>query len=118
MKGLHLSAGNKYNARKTTIDGITFDSQKEAARFCELQMLERGGYIKDLRLQQKFVLQPAFNKNGRRYQEIAYIADFTYYDVKQHKNIVEDVKGHRTREYAIKRKLFEYVYPDLSIKET
>ena len=71
--------------------------------------------IKDLQLQVKFELQPAFEKNGIKYRAINYIADFTY--MQDGKLIVEDTKGYRTKEYQLKKKLFEYKYKDVFIKE-
>ena len=101
---------SKYNARKITIDGITFDSIKEAARYKELKLLERAGEIKDLELQPKFVLLDSFYYGGKKEREISYVADFKYYDKAKSKIIVEDVKGFKTDVYKIKRKLFLSMY--------
>lgn len=109
--------GGKYHSEKITINGIKFDSKKEANRYYELKLLEKQGYIKDLKLQHKFELQPGFKKNGETYRPILYIADFVYLDLKTNKNIVEDVKGYKTDVYKLKKKMFEYVYPDLELKE-
>lgn len=111
---------NKYHAKKTTIDGITFDSLKESRRYTYLKMLLKAHEIKDLELQKKFLLQEAFTKNGKRYRKIEYIADFYYFDIKANKYIVEDVKGGKatqTRVYLIKKKLFEKKYQDLELTE-
>ena len=89
----------KYNAKKTVLDGITFDSKKEAARFQELRLLERAGEIQDLYCQVEYELIP--KQKGER--ACHYVADFVY--TENGKKIVEDVKGKRTREYIIKRKL-------------
>ena len=107
----------KYHSKKTTVDGITFDSKKEANRYCELKLLEKAGKIKDLELQHQFVLQPPFKKNGKTIRAITYVADFTYYDLERMKNVVEDVKGYKTDVYQIKKKIFEYKYPGLTIVE-
>ena len=107
----------KYHSKKTTIDGITFDSKKEANRYCELKLLEKAGKIKDLSLQHQFILQPSFKKNGKSIRAITYIADFVYFDLERMKNVVEDVKGYKTKEYILKRKMFEYKFPDLTIVE-
>lgn len=107
---------NKYGAKKTVVDGITFDSKREAQRYTELKWLERAGEIKDLELQKKFVLQPKYKKNGKTVREISYIADFVY--TEDGKQIVEDCKGMRTAVYKLKKKIFEYQYPELSIRET
>lgn len=90
---------SKYNAKKTTVDGLAFDSKREAARWLELKLLERAGEITDLRRQVKFTLIP--KQQGER--ECAYIADFTY--TEKGALVVEDVKGAKTPEYIIKRKL-------------
>ena len=56
---------SKYKNKKITIDGITFDSQLEANRYCELKLLFKAGEISQLRLQPEFELIPAFRKNGK-----------------------------------------------------
>ena len=99
---------NKYRNKKITIDGIEFDSKKEGYRYKELRLLERAGLIKDLKLQVKFELQPSFKLNGKTIRAINYIADFTY--IKDGKVVVVDTKGFRTKEYLLKKKLFQYKY--------
>ena len=102
---------NKYHAKKTVVDGITFDSKKEANRYCELKLLERCGKISHLKLQEKFVLIPAQRGlDGKVVErECSYKADFVYFD-DDGKYIVEDTKGKRTPEYIIKRKLMLKVH--------
>jgi len=58
------------------VDGIKFDSKKEAEYYCQLKTTKQGGKIKDYRLQPRYELQPAFKKNGKKYRAITYIADF------------------------------------------
>ena len=108
---------NKYHSKKTTIDSITFDSRAEAQRYAELKMLQKCGAIRDLRLQPTYLLQEGFKKNGKTYRKIEYKADFEYFDIQQGKVIVEDVKGIKTEVYKLKKKLFEYKYPELTIIE-
>lgn len=108
---------NKYHNTKVVFDGIVFDSKKEKKRYYELQLLLRANEIRDLELQVEYELQPAFKKNGITYRKITYIADFKYFDNKLNKWIVEDTKGFRTDVYKIKKKLFEYKYPELEIRE-
>ena len=108
---------SKYQNKKVTYNDIKFDSVKERNRYIQLKMLEKAGEIKDLELQKTFILQPGFKKNGTTYRAITYKADFVYLDLKTNKNIVEDTKGFKTEVYKIKKKLFEYNYPDLEIKE-
>jgi hypothetical protein len=97
---------NKYRNRKTTIDGHTFDSQKEAARFAELKMLERAGEISELELQPRFLIVPKVRWQGRTLRQRYYVADFAYYRKSDSKRVVEDVKGMRTDMYTLKRQLF------------
>ena len=112
-----LSKENKYHNRKITIDNITFDSKLEAKRYTELKLLEKQGLIKNLILQPSYELIPSFKKNNKTFRKTCYNADFSYYDVNLDKTIVEDTKGFKTDVYKIKKKLFEYHYPDFSIKE-
>lgn len=107
----------KFHNRKTIVDGIKFDSMLEAQRYTELRLMQRTGLIKDLILQPEYELQPSFEKNGKKYRRIVYKADFSYIRVKDGKIIVEDTKGFKTDVYSLKLKMFEYHYPDLTIKE-
>lgn len=101
----------KYNNKKITVNGQVFDSKKEANRYKELLLLEKAGEIKDLRMQVKFILihsqrDEATGKVIER--ECSYKADFVYEE--DGKTVVEDVKGFRTKEYVIKRKLMLWRY--------
>lgn len=125
----------KYNNRKIIVDGITFDSKKEAKRYKELKTLERAGVIQKLQRQVKYVLVPAQYertdevytkgkdkgkpKKGRLIErECAYYADFVY--MQDGNTIVEDVKGYRNGQaynlFVIKRKLMLYVH-GVAVKE-
>lgn len=101
----------KHNNRKTEVFGILFDSGKEAKRYAELRLLELSGDISGLERQVKYELIPKQNDE----RACHYIADFVY--VENGKTIVEDVKGFRTRDYIIKRKLFKQRYPDCQFRE-
>lgn len=103
---------NKYKNTKINIDGISFDSKKEAKRYNELKLLEKLGKIKDLELQKKYVLLPSQPKKDglRSERECSYHADFSYTIVDTGRQVVEDVKGMKTEVYKIKRKLFKYFY--------
>jgi len=98
---------SKYGAKKVTYDGKTFDSQKEAQRYAKLRLLERGKAIKDLQTQVGFVLIPAQRDESGKVIEraVTYVADFVYTDCKTGKQVVEDTKGFKTKDYIIKRKL-------------
>ena len=101
---------NKYGNRKTEVDGIVFDSAKEARRWAELQLLQRAGEIKHLRRQVDFSLIPAQkDERGKVIErECKYRADFAYWE--NDALVVEDTKGMRTKDYIIKRKLMLYNY--------
>lgn len=107
---------SKYNNKKTEIDGIMFDSKKEARRYGILILLQQAGEISNLQLQPKFNLQPKFRRDGKGIREINYIADFMYED-KNGAIVVEDVKGMKTDVYKIKYKMFIYKYPQYIFKE-
>lgn len=89
---------SKYKNQFWKVDGITFHSKREAARYGVLKMMERAGEIKDLQRQVKFDLKV------KDIKICAYIADFVY--LKKGFLVVEDNKGCRTPEYKIKAKLF------------
>ncbi len=107
---------SKYNNKKTQVDMYIFDSAKEARRYRELVLLERAGQIQELELQPRFLLQEGFKKNNKKWRKLEYVADFKY--IENGKTIIEDVKseGTITQVFKIKRKLFEYKYPDLELK--
>lgn len=108
---------SKYRAKKTVVDGITFDSRKEADRYLVLKGMEEDGSIDDLRRQVRYELIPAFDVDGKHYRPVFYVADFVYVDKETGKEVVEDVKGVRTDVYKLKSKLFARRY-SMSIKET
>ena len=108
---------SKYHAKKCTVGETTYDSKKEAKRGQELEYLNIIGVIKNLERQVKFELQPAYTNNqGKKIRSISYIADFVY--EKNGKKIVEDTKGFRTDKYRIKKKIFEYKYPEYTFVES
>ena len=98
----------KYNAHRTTVDGHTFASTREAERYSELRLLEQAGAITDLKLQPRFLLQPGFKHQGEKIRPVYYVGDFAYVEGKRF--IVEDVKGFKTPEYKLKRKMFLFAY--------
>jgi hypothetical protein len=109
---------NKYKAKKAIVNGIVFDSRKEAKRYRELVALEDDGEITELKRQVPFeivpkqdLLRPVEYKGKLRKTERAakYVADFTYRN-KNGELIVEDTKGVRTADYILKRKLMLHVH--------
>jgi hypothetical protein len=100
---------SKYRAVKTEVDGITFDSKREAARYMELVLLERAGEISRLELQPKYDCVV----NGKKI--CTYKADFRYFNANG--SVVEDVKGMKTPVYRLKKKLVEALFPGVKIQE-
>lgn len=101
----------KYRNHKTTVDGVTYDSAKEARRAAELRLLERAGQITNLRRQVQFELIPSQKRNGKVIERPAtYTADFVYMEGDE--MVVEDVKSPATRtpQYILKRKLMLWEY--------
>lgn len=102
-------------AKKTTVDGIVFDSGMESRYYIHLKNQKETGAIKDFALQPCFVLVPEYRKDGRKVQAITYSPDYeiTYND--DTKTYI-DVKGRSTEVFKLKRKMFDYFYPDLTLQ--
>lgn len=96
--------GNKFGAVKERLDGITFDSKHEAKRYSVLMQLQRAGIIENLETQVAIPLLgrdgPLLGENGR---PLRYIADFKYRDPDTGADVIEDAKGHKTRDYKLKK---------------
>ena len=115
---------NKYNARKTEVDEMVFDSWAEARRYKELKCLEKMGEISNLQTQVEYVLIPEKRepdtigarggiKKGKVIErKLSYIADFVY--IQDGEVVVEDVKGYRRSQayavFTIKRKMMLHFY--------
>ncbi|KIV57599.1 hypothetical protein TS65_09850 [Aneurinibacillus migulanus] len=106
---------NLKDAKENNIDGLTFDSKAEARYYALLLQLQQEGAITSFIIQPRYVLQPAFKKNGKMVRKIEYVADFevSYPDGELE---VIDVKGFETKDFALKKKLFEFKYPHLQLK--
>ncbi len=78
---------NKFRAVRTKLDGITFDSKREAAYYAELKLRERAGEICDVELQPVFPLNVEHEVIG------TYRADFRFWDNRENRRRVVDVKG-------------------------
>lgn len=111
--------GSKYHAKKTAVDGITFDSRKEANRWTELRLMEKAGMIKNLERQKRYELTPTQRdpETGKVIERASYyVADFVYED-EDGNTVIEDSKGMRTDVYILKRKIMLARY-GIRIKET
>ena len=119
---------SKYNSKKTVVDGMVFDSLKEARRYGVLKALEKAGEIQGLRRQVEFLLIPeqrepdTIGKRGGVHRgkiierKCCYVADFVYMRNQPHELVVEDAKGIRTHDYIIKRKLMLHIH-GIRVKE-
>ena len=97
---------NKYRAKKITVDGIEFDSRKEANRYFELLTMQKAGLIKDLQRQEEFELIPRCGKE----RPAKYHSDFSYIDCATDEKVVEDVKSRatKTKDYILRRKIMNW----------
>ena len=100
--GAYRGKSSKFGNRPTRCsEGIMHQSGLEARRCTELHLMQKGGLIRDLQAHP----QPRFELDVNGVHICAYLADFSYHDVERGETITEDTKGHRTREYEIKRRL-------------
>ena len=108
---------NKFHAKKVTIDGIEFDSKRESEYYLVYKdMLERGEIV-NLELQPRFTLIPAYTtRAGKKVKPITYKADFLLTFPGGRQKVVE-VKGYRTRDYQLRRKMFEYKFKEYEFEE-
>ena len=120
---------SKYHNKKVKVDGIVFDSKKEASYYLFLKEEETAGKISDLRLQVPFVLIPAVWKKRIKHlktknkeetycaqRSVKYVADFVYIDNATGQEEVVDVKGRKTKEYILKKKMM-LAFHDIEIIE-
>jgi hypothetical protein len=105
-----LSSATKYKSKKVEIDGHVFDSKIEARYYEQLKWLQEHNQILFFRLQPRYLLQEAFQKNGKTFRKIEYIADFEVHHLDGSIEVI-DVKGIETEAFRLKRKLFEKKYP-------
>ena len=102
---------SKYGAKKTVIDGIKFDSKMEGDYYLYIKKQKEDGKIKDFSLQPEFILQPKFEKDGKKYLPIKYKSDFKVMHNDGTEEII-DIKGFSTADFKIKAKLFNYNYKE------
>lgn len=107
------AANSKYRAKPIEIDGHRFPSQKEGARYRQLKLLEANGEVRNLRLQVEYRMEVAGVLICK------YRADFVYEELRKGEwiSVCEDVKGYRTPEYRLKRKLMKACH-GIEIRET
>ena len=106
---------NKYNARKTTVCGHTFDSRREAEIYLDLLSRKQAGEVLRIELQPQYTLLAEFKDNtGKNQKPITYTADFLVTYADGHSEVIE-VKGMRTRDYLLRKKLFLHMMRDKNI---
>lgn len=94
------SKPSKYRNVKVTVDGIRFDSKREAAYYGELKMREKAGEVTGVELQRPFKLL------GPKGELMAtYKADFAFWDNREDRFRVVDIKGVITKEFRLKQKM-------------
>lgn len=106
---------NKYNARKTVMCGHTFDSKREAEIYLDLLSRKQAGEIVRIRLQPSYTLLEGFRDNtGKNQKPITYTADFLVEYDDGRREVIE-VKGMRTRDYLLRKKLFLHMMRETDI---
>lgn len=109
----------KYGNKKTAVDGIVFDSKKEAKYYSDLKKREMAGEIHGLTLQPEYPIKihgeqvmssPNGKGRGKHPRPLTYKADFSFFDFNQNRKRVIDVKGVRTDVFALKKALVEHIY--------
>lgn len=122
---------SKYKNKKTEVNGILFDSKKEATYYLHLLDMYHRGEISGFMMQVPYELIPAVYKDEVKHlktkdktvrkciQKAAhYIADFVYVD-KDGKTHVIDVKSFITRKnpvYTLKKKMM-LAFKGIAIEE-
>ena len=106
-----MTSYRKYKNIPTQLDGINFDSKKEARRYQDLKLLQMGNVISNLEIQPVIPLMVNGTKIGR------YTGDFKY--TENGKEIIEDVKSvaTKTRDYMLRKKILATYNPPIFIKE-
>lgn len=113
-KNFTTAKESKYHAKRVEIEGVLFDSKKEAQLWVRLQNLQRMGVISELQRQVRFELVPK-QKDERA---VYYVADYVFKE--GDKLVVADCKSSMTKKlpsYIIKRKLFKFRYPEYEFRE-
>lgn len=118
-----LKGKRHQQSRKVELDGFVFDSQAEASRYQELEILRRAGKIWELRVHPVFIIQDRCKRWGKTLRQRTYTADFQYWDVAKERYIVEDVKGSKRTKagnivpvvndsFHLRFDVARFIYPD------
>jgi hypothetical protein len=105
---------NKYHAQVCTVDGIRFDSRKEARRYERLKILAVAGEIYDLELQPEFAITvlELWRPEGQMIHCGRFRADFRYVETQTGEVVIEDTKSPPTRNtaYRLRKRLVEAIH--------
>ncbi|MBK9497082.1 MAG: DUF1064 domain-containing protein [Xanthomonadales bacterium] len=108
MARLRLTRRSKYGAIRVVLDGITFDSKREAFRYQQLKMRHLGGEIANLEVHPCYELRVNSQKIGK------VTLDFRYIDLlKRGAQVVEDAKSpatHKARDWVLRKKLLKAIH--------
>jgi len=101
----------KYNAIKTQIDGVKYDSKMEAKRHQQLMIKEMAGLIKHLKCHGLILDLGPTDKSRSRYKP-----DFSYFDCEKGVYVIEEVKGFRVRDWPPRAALIKRVWPEFELR--
>lgn len=108
--------GKPRNVQEQVYNGKKFASRAERRRYQELEWLEKAGEISDLRIQPRYLLQKGFKHPfAGSVRAIYYTADFAYRE--KEINVVEEIKGHATQAYKLRKKFFLRLYWSIDFRE-
>lgn len=95
---------SKYGNKRVDLDGYTFDSKREAARYQELCLMQKAGLISALDVHPQYPLVVGGMKIGK------YTGDFSYQE--NGKLVLEDVKSAptKTEAYGLRKRLVRALY--------
>ena len=105
----------KYNNIKIIVDGIKFVSKAEADYYLYLKQMVEEGVVSTFSCQPKFTLIPSYEKYGKKVRPSTYTPDFYVKYANGNEEYI-DVKGMGTQAGELRRKLFDYLYPELTLK--
>src|SRR5690625_4452815 len=110
----YLSLGNrsksKYKNITVVMDGYTFASKLEANYYAQLKLRQRSNDILFFRVHPRYLLQPSFEKDGKKYRKIEYVGDFEIHHTDGYIEVV-DTKGTITAVFRMKEKMFHKKFP-------
>lgn len=101
---------SKYKNKKVILNGIEFDSQIESKYYLYLLEQQKKGIVSEFLMQKEYIIFEGYDKNGKKVRPIKYKADFEVHYPDGHIEVI-DIKGFETKDFNIKKKLFEFRYP-------